>query len=419
MPLNDPTFSTNSQDIGAPAEGVYIPLYVDKTGMYRRIPSNGILDIAGIYSSNFTIGGRAIMFADGSASDGSGNIDLQTVYQHSDAVAGAARISLAPGKDFAICDAAGNSFIQVDAETGKITINAELAVISSIVKFTGAYQEFDHLNILSNDGLKPALVIEPKNGIQFTTDPVRIRTSYNGPIDFSVNAQGQTYIRELLVDSIDANLIDGVDFSAISAHLSPTAAPFKHFATEIKYEPGFISPALVLSNPVSINVAIDTIVDTFASQINALSAAIDLIIQDESAETSFFQRIIELESDVADLNTSINGQTGLSSRMATAEAEIQHLTSVVNNIHTANIAGINFEQYYEQNVWTINHNTGSRFVQFTVYDNQERFLLPDDAFSLDPNTFVIVFANPQSGRAILSCLVPPVTTLFEETSMPL
>lgn len=402
------------QDIGG-QEGVYVPLFVDITGQYGRIPSSALLDIAGIYSPNFTVGGKPIMFADGSSSDGASQLDFQSVYFHSRVVNGAARISLQPGKDFAICDAEGNSYIDVDAETGKITIHGEMAVVSAIAKFEGAYQEFNHLNVLSTDGSRTALLIEPKPGVQFLTNPVQIKSSAEGPIDFSINPQGQTYIRDLIVDSINANLIDGVDFSSLSSHLSEIDPEFKHYASEILYQPRCETSNYVsFEGKVSVNDAIDSIVDSVSVKLDSLSAAIDLIIQDESSETSFFNRIIDLEDQIGEINNDLYGEAGVINRLEVTESELRHLTNQVSQINTANIAGINFEQYSAATVWTIHHNTGSNFIQFTTYDEDERLIWPDEAFSLDHNTFIIVFGSQQAGRAILSCLIPPVITIFQQ-----
>ena len=402
------------QDIGG-RENVYVPLFVDTTGQYGRIPSSALLDISGIYSPNFTVGGKPIMFADGTASDGSSQLDFQSVYFHSKVVDGAARISLQPGKDFAICDAEGNSYIEVDAATGKITIHGEMAVVSAIAKFEGAYQEFNHLNVLSTDGSRTALLIEPKSGVEFLINPVQIKTSATGPIDFSINPQGQTYIRELIVDSIDANLIDGVDFDAIASHLSEISGEYKHYAFEIKYQPELTNTNYVdYDGSVSVSDALNTITNSISNKLDTLSAAIDLILQDDESENSFFSRIIDLETSVNALETDVYGQHGISNRLQVAESEIQYLTSEISKINTANIAGINFEQYAAATVWTIHHNTGSNFIQFTTYDEQDRLIWPDEAFSLDHNTFIIVFGSNQAGRAILSCLIPPVTTIFQQ-----
>lgn len=403
-----PENTTRSQDIGG-KPNVYAPIYVDTTGQYRRLPSDGILDIAGVSSPNFTVDGRAIMFADGSSSTGESSVDLQTVYNHSTAVNGAAKILLQAGKDFSICDIYGNPFISVDSETGKVTINGEMSVVSSIVKFLGAYQEFDHLNVLSNDGLKTSLLIEPKPGITFQTDPVRIRTTAGGATDFAINTLGQTYIRDLIVDSIS-----GVSVTSLSNHLSPLATPFKHFAAEIKYEPTLDHPTeWSFGVNTSVDEALDSIINSFSVKIKTLSDAIDLILQDEATETGFFQRIANLETSVASTNLVV---TNIDTRLTTAESNIQTLTSAISALNTANIVGINFEQFSPSSVWTIHHNTGSQFIQFSVYDDSNRLLWPDDAFVLDDQTFVVVFGDLQVGRCILSCLIPPVTTITENVT---
>ena len=402
----------NTQDIGG-LDNVFVPLYIDTTGQYGRIPSSALLDFSGVYSSNFTVGGKPIMLADGSSSDGTSQLDFQAVYFHTQPVNGAARISLQPGKDFTIGDSLGNPYVEVDSSTGKITIHGEMAVVSSIAKFDGAYQEFNHLNVLPSDGSRTALLIEPKPGIDFLTNPVQIKTVSGGQIDLSINPQGQTYIRDLIVDSINVNLIDGIDFGSLSSHLSPDATPFKHFASEIGYSVGTTNTNYFkLSGIIGVGQTLDTIIDTFSNQLDSISATLALISQDESSETGIFDRISNIETSVSSLQNEVNGTGGISDRLSTAETEIQQLTSEISKINTANIAGINFEQYTAATVWTIHHNTGSTFIQFTAYDENERLIWPDEAFSLDHNTFVIIFGSNQSGRAILSCLVPPVTTLF-------
>lgn len=398
-------------DIGR-RENIYVPIYVDVSGQQRRTPSTGILDIAGIYSSNFTVGGKAILFADGTSSDGSAALDLQNAYFHSPIVGGSARINLAPGKNFTIGDDAGTSFITIDAVTGKITINGEMAVISSIAKFTGDYQEFDHVNILSNDGLKPSFYLEPKEGVTFAVDPVVIKTQFGGITDFAIDVYGQTYIDNLMAGNITGDsLIDNVEASTIVAHLSPTASPFKHFAEEIRFTIGALGEGTEVSfeSDVSVQDAISNIINTFSQRFVTLRDAINLILADENSELAFFQRIATLETNVTDLSSNV---TLLGNRVTTVETQVQNLSNALNNIHTANVAGINFEQFAAAGVWTIHHNTNSKLVQFTVYDENDRLVWPDDAFALDFNTFVIVFGNPQRGRAILACLIPPVSTMY-------
>ena len=398
-------------DIGR-RENIFVPIYVDTTGQQRRTPATGILDIAGIYSTNFTVGGKAILFADGTSSDGSSALDLQTAYFHSPTVNGSARIALAAGKNFTIGDANGTSFITIDAVTGKITINGEMAVISSIAKFTGDYQEFDHVNILSNDGLKPSFYLEPKQGVSFAVDPVVVKTQFGGAVDFAIDTAGQTYIRDLFADRIDGeSLLDGlVTVSTVIDHLSPNADPYKHEASEILFRTsGLNSTVIGFEGDTDVQDAISQIVGAFSREITTLTDAINLILADETSEIGFFQRIAVLEGNVTTLGSTV---TSIGNRLTTAEVQIQNLSSAISNIHTANVAGINFEQFAPVAVWTIHHNTNSKLVQFTVYDENDRLVWPDDAFSLDSNTFVIIFGNPQRGRAILACLIPPVSTMY-------
>ena len=219
----------------------------------------------------------------------------------------------------------------------------------------------------------------------------------------------------MIVDSIDANLIDGVDFDAIASHLSEISEEYKHHAFEIKYQPELTNTNYVdYDGSVSVSDALNTITNSISNKLDTLSAAIDLILQDDESENSFFSRIIDLETSVNALETDVYGQHGISNRLQVAESEIQYLTSEISKINTSNIAGINFEQYAAATVWTIHHNTGSNFIQFTTYDEQDRLIWPDEAFSLDHNTFIIVFGSNQAGRAILSCLIPPVTTIFQQ-----
>lgn len=398
-------------DIGR-RENIFVPIYVDTTGQQRRTPTTGILDIAGIYSTNFTVGGKAILFADGTSSDGSSALDLQTAYFHSPIVNGSARISLAPGKNFTIGDANGTPFISIDAVTGKITINGEMAVISSIAKFTGDYQEFDHVNILSNDGLKPSFYLEPKDGVTFAVDPVVVKTQFGGPVDFSIDTIGTTYIRQLYAENIDGDsqLAGTTTVSTIIEHLSLGIGPFKHLASEIKFLTADLDGTYIgFEGDTDIQDALSQIVSAFTREVTTLKDAVNLILADETSELGFFQRIATLETTVGTLGTSV---TSIGNRLTTAETQIQNLSSAISNIHTANIAGINFEQFAAATVWTIHHNTNSKLVQFTVYDENDRLVWPDDAFSLDSNTFVIIFGNAQRGRAVLACLIPPVSTMY-------
>ena len=348
----------------------FSPVYIDRSGKQRTIPSNGLLNISGVTGNIFTIGGKPVMLADGSSSDGSSSLlSLQSAYVNSLAEAGSAKINLSTNKDFSICNSLGTPFFSVDSDTGKTSILNGLSVSPSADNIVG-------------------LSISPPSGIIPLVDLVNIKSRHLGAIDFSISKDGDTYIRNLEVGNLNLTSLNGVDISALTLHLSNVEAPYKHLASEIKYVPGFTLPNSIFNiNVTSVNAAIDEIVNTVTSSVNSLTDLINNISQGSNPQ--------------------------LEGRVTTLENEVQIINDTLSSLQSGNVKGINFQQLQARSVWTIHHNTNSRFIQFTVYDENERLIWPDDAFCLDDNTFIISFGNEQLGRAILSCILPPIQLVTE------
>lgn len=54
---------------------IYKPVvHIDELGEQGRLPPGGIINAGGTEGPNFTVGGKPVIFADGSASDGSGQV---------------------------------------------------------------------------------------------------------------------------------------------------------------------------------------------------------------------------------------------------------------------------------------------------------------------------------------------------------
>lgn len=54
---------------------IYKPVvHIDELGEQGRLPAGGIINAGGVGGPNFTVGGKALIFADGTASDGSGPV---------------------------------------------------------------------------------------------------------------------------------------------------------------------------------------------------------------------------------------------------------------------------------------------------------------------------------------------------------
>ena len=328
----------------------YNPIFVDHRGSYRRIPDGSILNIGGIQTATgFTINGQAVMLADGSTTDGATGISLQTVYNNSIPETGAARIKLVTGKSFAISDPDGQTDYLVVDPNGKITILGELRVDSSIIFLAGAHQEADHWSILANDGSKVSLLIEPKANVTYAGHVVRIRSSFEGPIDFSIDQFGDTYIRSLNVDTINGQ---------------PAGDLF--------------------------------------SQLSSIQLALDAFMNSENSQ------ILDLASKFQAIDSQFDS---LDSRVTTIENQI-------NSLSVTNVLGFEYTQNIPSATWTIIHNAGSNRIQFTVYDEMMRFIVPDDVIMLDMNTLIVHFAAEQVGKCIFTCLMPPVSEMSDGPSVP-
>lgn len=125
------------------------PIYlVDGLGEQARLPDGAIINIGGVAGPTFTVGGKSLLFADGT-STGEGNVttdvDFQTVYVNS---VGEAFIDFTAGKDLVLQAVNGNQ-LRFDADTGTLTITGDLVVL-------GSSQAISAENVSAEtDGLEP------------------------------------------------------------------------------------------------------------------------------------------------------------------------------------------------------------------------------------------------------------------------
>lgn len=112
-------------------------------------PIGSILNIGGVTGPFFTVGGKALIFADGTTSNGSIadistniniNLSLQQAYESSQ---GTGLIILKSGKDI-VFEALNEKLFTFNAETGQVTISGDLLVLGSI---GGPEVRFDATNI--------------------------------------------------------------------------------------------------------------------------------------------------------------------------------------------------------------------------------------------------------------------------------
>lgn len=107
------------------------PVYhVEALGEQAVVPDGAILNIGGVAGPTFTVGGKALLFADGTST--STDVvtradDFQSVYERS---VGEAFIDLSSGKDL-VLEAVNGKQLRFDADTGTLTLTGQLVVLGS------------------------------------------------------------------------------------------------------------------------------------------------------------------------------------------------------------------------------------------------------------------------------------------------
>jgi hypothetical protein len=125
----------------------YRPVYLDEVlGELGRLPNGAIINIGGTDSPTFTVGGRPLLFADGSstAPDTGTGTTLQAAYSNS---FNPAQINTTAGKNL-IFNSNNDKKFTFNANTGAVTIEGGLEVVGL---FNGVPVEnlIDHLNSLT------------------------------------------------------------------------------------------------------------------------------------------------------------------------------------------------------------------------------------------------------------------------------
>lgn len=126
----------------------YKPIFRDELlGELAIVPDGGLLNIGGTSSPTFTVGGRALLFADGSstAPDSGTGTTLQVAYSNSTSPA---TIATTSGKDIIFSALGGNEFV-FNANTGGVRIDGDLLIGGSL---NGVSIEslIDHINSLTS-----------------------------------------------------------------------------------------------------------------------------------------------------------------------------------------------------------------------------------------------------------------------------
>jgi hypothetical protein len=231
----------------------------DSYGEIARLPDLGIINAGGTVGPTFYVGDKPLLFADGTATDGSASavlsITLQSAYDKGN------NINLTAGRDLVFTSTSGKKVV-VDSNTGKVTIDGDLAVKGDSTTVEGTIYNVDQVDINPPNGAITGLIIKPEAGVTMTSDLVQISVQNAGPTVFSIDAAGVTHIA-----SLDVGIVNGYDFSLLAASITDhlNGSGIKHTGTEISVAGPFTT--LVGTNVEEVLESIDQHLVTQAAEI--------------------------------------------------------------------------------------------------------------------------------------------------------
>ena len=194
------------------------PIILDLDGVLSRTQSGDTLnEIAGSTNPTWVVGGRGLLFDDGTSTAPGGNnlISLQRVYDLTVPFNNSAEIRLMIGKDFVLSDDTNaDVFFKVDAETGKVTITGDLEVLGTSTVVDTVVQDVDHWLISPNSGSSVALTIEPDVGVTQLVDLLRVRNQFGGTPVLRITSAGDVIATQNLTLG---GLLNGIDIALLEA----------------------------------------------------------------------------------------------------------------------------------------------------------------------------------------------------------
>lgn len=332
-------------------------VYLNSDGKLNRSPDGAIANIGGISGSTFTVGGKGLLFDDGTSTSGSGAVfgggsggsgggtsTLQAAYDISLNPDGQASIALANGKDLIIYDANNPAaFFSIAAATGDVTISGNLNVLGSTTTINTTVQQGDHWTLTPILPGSVGLAINPFNGNVPTANLIDVKNVYNGPTVFAIQPNGTTVIQTLSVtgnETIIGNLavvgsINGIDIvnldQEVLNHLTQSSIA-KHAASEISVTPVPVAPGAT----------------NVQQALNALGTA------------------------------------------------VQYLTGTAGVVN-----GFEYQQLTPAAVWDIQHNMNTKRVQWSLWDEHDESIIADQVSIIDANNMRVSFGMPQAGRFVI------------------
>lgn len=239
---------------------IFRPTYlIEELGEMGRLPDGAIVNIGGTAGPYFTVGGKALLFADGSATGtGLSGITLQNTYDNGLA----ASILTSIGRDLVFQSTDGHTFT-FNATTGTVTISGDLNVLGASNVIEGTISNLDAVNIGLPDTTTTGFTLKPNVGVVPNVDLFQVSHLSIGTPDFRIDKTGNVIIGQNITLT---GLINGVDITAlateINTHLDAAITPAKHAAQQISYNPGTNTQVLGTNVQAALD-SIEVVLNTF------------------------------------------------------------------------------------------------------------------------------------------------------------
>lgn len=248
---------------------IFSPTYlIEALGEIGKLPDGAIINAGGVSGTTFTVGGRGLLFTDGTSSDGTAginlDIDFQSAYTNS---IGEAFIQTAASKDI-VFNSVNNKQFRFDSDTGTVSITGDLTVLGTVTAIINTEANVERLQIHQTDGGLTPFIMEPIMGVTPTVNVVDIKTVYGGASVFTISPGGVTYIQSLNT----GGPINGVNLGAlqaqVNAHENLSSTATKHTAVQIAADTtGLISVSG--TNVQEVIESIDSALSTAIGQVRA------------------------------------------------------------------------------------------------------------------------------------------------------
>lgn len=205
------------------------PIVLNSDGLQQLLPDGAIINAGGTGSPTFTVGGKGLIFSDGTNTDGSGVValTLQSIYNASVSAGSPAVILLKTGGDFIINDSTATEYFKIDATSGKVTITGDLEVHGASSIIDTVIQDSDHWLISPHSGSTVALRIEPDAGATPAVDLLQVVPLHGEAATVVITHDGTLIANGVVIKTLAAE---------VTAHLTKSSV-VKHAATEIAIDP--------------------------------------------------------------------------------------------------------------------------------------------------------------------------------------